>query len=106
MTALAKRNPDDVGSRPPTASIRNGPQRRRLAGPFGSGPISAAGSCKALDTQLTGSDGIDAPHMASDTLSVAVQGPDSTRPFPLDAISIAVAGSSDVTVYGNHASAA
>lgn len=68
---------------------------------YGSGTIAASGTCKDLSTELTGSGTIDAQHMASDTVSVEVKGSGTTDVFARKAAAITVAGSGDVTVYGN-----
>lgn len=68
---------------------------------YGSGSIGASGSCKALNTELTGSGTIGAQHMASDAVSVAVKGSGTTEVFARESAAIAIAGSGDVTVYGN-----
>ncbi|WBS05783.1 DUF2807 domain-containing protein [Pseudoduganella sp. SL102] len=68
---------------------------------FGSGSISASGSCAELDAELTGSGTIDAQHMASNTVAVEVKGSGTTEVFARESAAVAVAGSGDVTVYGN-----
>jgi hypothetical protein len=68
---------------------------------FGSGSIGASGTCKALSTELTGSGTIDAQHMASDTAQVGVKGSGTTEVFARKSAAVAIAGSGDVTVYGN-----
>ncbi|GGY14495.1 head GIN domain-containing protein [Pseudoduganella dura] len=68
---------------------------------FGSGSINVSGTCDALTTELTGSGTIDAQHMASNTVSVAVKGSGNTDIFARGSATVAVAGSGDVTVYGN-----
>jgi hypothetical protein len=68
---------------------------------FGSGSINISGTCDVLTTELTGSGTIDAQHMASNTVSVAVKGSGNTDIFARSAATVAVAGSGDVTVYGN-----
>jgi hypothetical protein len=68
---------------------------------YGSGSINISGTCDALTTELTGSGTIDAQHMASNTVSVAVKGSGNTEVFARGAAAVEVAGSGDVTVYGN-----
>ncbi|QBI05007.1 DUF2807 domain-containing protein [Pseudoduganella albidiflava] len=68
---------------------------------FGSGSISASGSCAELNAELTGSGTIDAQHMASNTVAVEVKGSGTTEVFARESAAVAVAGSGDVTVYGN-----
>ncbi|QCP14534.1 DUF2807 domain-containing protein [Pseudoduganella umbonata] len=68
---------------------------------YGSGSINASGTCNALNAELTGSGTIDAQHMASNTASVEVKGSGTAELFARASASIAVAGSGDVTVYGN-----
>jgi len=68
---------------------------------YGSGTISTSGNCTELKAELTGSGTIDAQHMASDDAHVTVQGSGTTDVFARKSAVIAVAGSGDVTVYGN-----
>lgn len=68
---------------------------------YGSGSISVSGTCDVLNAELTGSGVIDAQHMASNTVSVEIKGSGSTEVFARKRAAIAVAGSGDVTVYGN-----
>lgn len=68
---------------------------------YGSGSITASGNCNDLKTELTGSGSIDAEHMASNDANVEVKGSGTTQVFARRAAAIAIAGSGDVTVYGN-----
>lgn len=68
---------------------------------FGSGSITTSGTCDTLGTELMGSGTIDAQHMASNTVTVEVKGSGTTDVFARGSAQIAVAGSGDVTVYGN-----
>jgi hypothetical protein len=68
---------------------------------YGSGSISASGTCRELETELTGSGVIDAQHMACNAVSVGVKGSGNTDAFARETAAIAIAGSGDVSVYGN-----
>ncbi|TWI46674.1 putative autotransporter adhesin-like protein [Pseudoduganella flava] len=68
---------------------------------YGSGSISTSGSCNTLSAELTGSGTVDAQHMASNDVTVDVKGSGTAEVFARKSADITIAGSGDVTVYGN-----
>lgn len=67
----------------------------------GSGTISTSGNCNVLVAELSGSGSVDAQHMASNDATVSVKGSGTAEVFARESAAVTVAGSGDVTVYGN-----
>jgi hypothetical protein len=69
----------------------------------GNGAIKSSGNCKELTAELTGSGKLDAQHLASDRVTVVLQGSGNTDVFARKAADLTVRGSGDINVYGNPA---
>ena len=67
----------------------------------GSGQITSSGSCKELTAALTGSGDLDARHLASDKVTVNLQGSGTGQVFARRSAELTLKGSGDIRVYGN-----
>jgi subtilisin family serine protease len=68
---------------------------------MGSGQITASGSCKVLEAELTGSGDLNARHLAADAVTVNLRGSGTSHVFAKQSAELTLRGSGDIRVLGN-----